>query len=187
MRSLEERETEVQNNKPTFKSVFKRFDRCEEETLKRVELLKTILINLRYEGKASIGRNAKEARLVLNFFKKNLIDHFRIEEKIFFPFLKIHLPKLDPVICLLHSEHQDFKRCLSHFQKSLSEVLKKKSSEKRRELIEKLMEHGTYMIYLLRNHFLVETKSVHQVVNRQLRLAERKELLKRLSKGHAHS
>ncbi len=166
-------------HRPIPKNAEALFDGCHEETLQKLELLEKILADFRYEGKTSRGKNLKGALALLDYFNCRLMDHFKMEDKILFPFLIVHLPKLESVIGLLRSEHQDFRNCLRNFSKSLKNISREKTGNHQIREIEKLNEHGTYLIYLLRNHFQVESECLYQAIDRDLHLEERKELIKR--------
>ncbi len=153
-------------------------------TLQKTDELQSLLTQLRYEGRASLGKNFKEARALLDFFKSELLRHIALEERVVFPFLQIHIPKLEPVLHLLRAEHDDFKRNLQSFEFQIEELLKEKDDLNRGKKLERLEEVGTYLAYLLRNHIQVESESVYRVVDRELKAEEKRELEKRVEKGN---
>lgn len=154
------------------KNIVELLEKGHRYTLDKTYQMDEILTNLRYEGKASFGKNLKQADALMHFFNKELTEHVKLEEEVVFPFLERHLPKLESVIHLLKAEHEDFRRNLRSFQFSFGEL----SREKRIERIEKIKELGTYLIYLLRNHIQAETESVYKVVDRELHSDEKREL-----------
>ena len=151
------------------------------ESLQGAERLQQILRNLRYEGKASLGRNLKEMRKVQSFFNEELDHHVRFEEETVFPFLKSHLPRLEPVIWLLRAEHQDFRLNLETFKARLEEFVRTKNEPARPALLEKIQETGTYLIYLLRNHIRAESEYLYQTAERELRSEEKNRLIRKLA------
>lgn len=150
------------------------------ETLQKTDRLEEVLTNLRYEGKSSLGKNLREARELFDFFNEELIEHIAQEDEILFPFLKIHLPKLESVIGLLQAEHEDFRKKLEGFKFLLGEVKKEDRESERVQLIEKIREQGTYLIYLLRHHIRAETEVIYKVAERELRPDEKEGLARQL-------
>lgn len=143
---------------------------------RKTHLLQDLLTNLCYEGKAAFGKNLKELNHVLEFFDGDVIRHVEFEEKVLFPFLKVHIPKLESVLNLLSSEHETFKNHLSDFKFYLTVVSKMESQSERSKMIEKIRETGTYLIFLLRNHVRTEEKSVYEVLMHELRPVEGNEI-----------
>ena len=156
-----------------------------EETLKRLESFQKNVTHLRYEGKASFGKNLKRVCEMLEFFNDELIQHLKHEEEIIFPFLETHVPKLEPIIHLLQAEHEDFRRSLGSFEDCFEELLNQKNGAHRGKVTERLQELGTYLIYLLRNHIQAEEESVHRVIDRELSAREKKELENKIRSFHA--
>ncbi|MBI4372939.1 MAG: hemerythrin domain-containing protein [Candidatus Omnitrophica bacterium] len=142
-----------------------------------------ILTHLRYEGKACIGKNLKEVRETLKFFNSEVIQHMKFEEETLFPFLEVHIPKLESVIHLLHAEHEDFKRNLKSFELSIRELEKDASEPNDGKTLEKIRELGIYLIYLIRNHIQAENESVYKIINQELRPSEKQELKRRIKKA----
>ena len=153
------------------------------ESLERAERLQEILRNLRYEGKASLGRNLREAEEVRGFFNEELNHYVRFEEEVVFPFLKTHLPRLEPMIWFLQAEHQDFRLNLETFKTRLEELAGSKNEMARLRVLEKIQETGTYLIYLLRNHVRAENEYLYRVADRELRSEEKNRLIRQIV-GH---
>ena len=140
------------------------------------------MIHLQYEGKISLGKNLREAGEILRFFKQEIEEHMVEEEKILFPFLKTHLPRLDPLMLYLSSEHQDFRRHVAWFKFFLDKLSKKQRPSDRGEAIQKLKGVGIYLIHLLRAHLQGENEILCKVADRELRQDEKKELKRRLQR-----
>lgn len=153
------------------------------EALQRADRFEQVLTNLRYEGKPSFGKNLRQAHELLDFFNKELIEHVTQEEEVVFPFLKSHLPKLEPFTLLLESEHEDFRKNLEGFKFLLEEVRKEKSDCERIKLIEKIQSQGTYLIYLLRNHIRTEREVIYKLAQQELRPDEKGELARQVSES----
>ena len=159
-------------------------ERGHDETFQKTNQFYNLLIHLRYEGKASLGKNIHEAGEVLNFFKGQHSEHMELEEDVIFPFLKTHVPKLEPVIHLLHAEHQDFKRNLKTFEHLLEELVKEKYDLNSQYILEKIRDTGTYLIYLLRSHNQSESDSVYKVIDQELHTDEKRELCNQIENFH---
>ena len=147
-----------------------------EEAFQKTDQFYDVLVNLRYEGKASFGKNMKEAEDVLKFFHGEHTRHMKLEDDVLFPFIKAHVPKLEPVIHLLHAEHEDFKRNLQSFECEINELVKEKDESDKVRILEKIREIGTYMIYLLRSHNQSESNSIYHVIDHELHEDEIREL-----------
>lgn len=153
-----------------------------EDTLEKIHVLQDILVNLRYEGRHRLGKNLKEADEVLAFFNGELTEHVHLEEEVIFPFIKSHIPRLETLILMLCSEHEEFRRNLRSFKFWLGEVAKGKSNLDHGKLIEKVRETGNYLTYLLQNHLQEESEILYRVADQELRSKEKKELCSRVRK-----
>lgn len=156
------------------------------ETLEKIERLREILTNLRYEGRHRLGKNLRQAEEVLDFFNGELMEHVDLEEGVVFPFIKNHIPKLEPLILLLSSEHEEFKRNLRSFEFWLNELAKGRANLDHGRLIEKARETGNYLTYLLRNHLQEESEILYRVADQELRFSEKKELRRQVCERTKH-
>lgn len=166
------------------KDIVELLEKDHAATLQKTGRLQDVLTNLRYEGKLSFGKNVMEARELLKFFNREMVDHLTLEEQVLFPFLQTHIPKLEPAIHFFQAEHEDFKKNLVGFKLLLREILKEKDDIPRGKTIEKIRETGTYLVYLLRNHIQAESESVYKVLVRELRADEKKDLERQIEKCH---
>lgn len=151
-----------------------------EQTLEKTDLLQEILTNFRYEGRLSFGKNLKAARGVLRFFKKEVVEHIDLEERVLFPFLKTHFPKLDTAVHLLRAEHEDFRANLRAFELELRKLSGNRKDMNRGKIVDRIRETGIYLIYLLRSHLRTESKSLYKVIDREIRQDEKKKLQNRV-------
>ncbi len=147
--------------------------------LNKMKQLDTALTGFQFEGKSSVGRNLKQVHSVLQFCDGTLMKHMKLEEQIIFPFLASHVPKLDSVLRILCSQHEDFRKSLEDLRFFVNLYSSEASKSDSSRTIHKLRELGAYLIYLLRHHMQVENESVYQVIDRELRSGERKALEKR--------
>ncbi|MBI4971035.1 MAG: hemerythrin domain-containing protein [Candidatus Omnitrophica bacterium] len=163
-------------------NVVQLLEKSHDETFQRTDQFRDLLINLRYEGKLSLGKNLKQAEDVLKFFSQEHAGHMQFEEEILFPYLKSHVPKLEPVIYLLHAEHLDFKNNLKNFENLIGELSKERQESDRAVIFEKIRETGAYLIFLLRSHNQSESESVYKVIDRELHDDEKEELAEKIEK-----
>ena len=139
-----------------------------------------VLRKLRYEGKPALGKNIAKTIELVDHFKRELHGHMRDEEKILFPFLKTHIPRLEPMVYLLLSEHEDFRNSLKCLKASLSEFKSRESVKP--GAIDKICEQGTYLICFLRSHMWVESHRLYKPADKEVHLSEKWKLT-RLIKG----
>jgi hemerythrin-like domain-containing protein len=104
--------------------------------------------------------------------------HMKDEERTLFPFLRVHIPRLEPMVYLLLSEHEDFRNCLQGLKKSIRQA--KKGGASTAVNIERICEQGTYFICMLRSHMWVESHSLHRAADKELRLSEKKKLIQQI-------
>jgi len=169
-------------NKKISSGLVEGLEQSHQETLLRTDWFYEILLKLRYEGKPSLGKNLRDAGEVLKFFHGEHSRHMSCEENIIFPFLVIHVPKLESVIGVLNADHDDFKNKLQTFKDLISELAKDKTDSDRTAILEKIREVGTYMICLLKSHNQFESASIHKVMETELHPDEIEELQKQIRK-----
>lgn len=150
------------------------------KALKHAENLSGIMTRFHYEGKASFGKNMKMAQDVGDYFSAFVLKHMEFEEKSLFPYLESHIPRLEPVIQLLVNEHDDFRDKLSQFNKALGKLHKRKSEPIDWKKVPFLIESGTYLVHLLRQHTTAERTGFYNAIDKYLREDEKKELSDRL-------
>ena len=141
-----------------------------------------MLTRLRFEGKQQLGKNLRETGELLGFFQKEVQDHMRLEEKVLFPFLRAHIPRFEPMIYLLLSEHADFRNSLKELKNDFSKM--KRFAGYPDKAIRNMTEHGKYFICLCRNHQWAESESLYKVAIKELQPAEKRLLVERMA-GHA--
>ena len=151
------------------------------ETVEMLENIKSALVKLRYEGKPSFGKNIKKTKGMLKFFNQELIRHSELEEKILFPFIKSHFPKLELKVHLLEMENEDFKKNVLRFSFLLNQTQKKNSGDRYGEWAQQVNDTGMYLAYLLRHHLKARSKCIDKVIERELREDEKRELGNRVS------
>lgn len=163
-------------NKDSSESILDLLEADDAKTLEKTAQFQEVLTALRYEGKASLGKNLASAREVLGFFKQELTEHVALEEEVLFPFLKTHFPKLEPVLTLLQAEHENFRRSTGTLESQIQELSNKRTSPSRGESLEKIRETGTYLIFLLQTHLLAEREALYKVIDGGLSRAEQERL-----------
>lgn len=153
-------------------SVLEDMQGCDAKALECAEQLCKVVTNLRYEGRAMLGRNLSQAREIGAFFNSELRDHIELEEKILFPFLETNLPKLETLISLLRTEHEDFKANLQAFELALLDLAHERRAASQPGILEKVRESALYLIYLLRNHVHMEQIGIYSVMKQSLKPQE---------------
>ena len=141
-----------------------------------IKRLEKAVNNLQFEGKASVGRNLKQIRSSLDFFCSSLVKHIDLEEKVLFPFLKSHIPKLEAVIHLVVTEHEDFRHNFEDLKLFLDSLSDQMPEADRAKMTKKIQDTGTYLVYLLKNHLRVESKAIYGVADQELKADEKKKL-----------
>lgn len=145
----------------------------EREILDQAEEFHEILTHLRYEGKASQGKNVKAAIKAVRGLDKIIRKHRGLQEKILFPFLASHIPKHESVIHFLRADHQAIQKSRQKLVLSLRRLSKKIGSRLEEGRIQ---ETGVYLICLLRHHMSLENKCIHKAVQTELRKDEKSEV-----------
>lgn len=163
--------------KPILKPLLKEH----QIALDLIEQLDTALIGLQFEGKTSVGRHLKQVHSVLDFFLERFAKHTELEEQIIFPYLASHIPKLDSVLPLLCSQHEEFRKSIEDLQVLIDLFSNRTSALDQAKTVLKIREIGTYLIYLLRHHIEVEHQSIYKLIETELRPDEKKELQKKLN------
>ncbi len=161
-----------------MKSIFGLLEKDHKKTFQNLDLFYEVLRKLRFEGKQNLGKNLKEIRRLVVYFKRELNGHMKKEERTLFPFLQTHIPRLESMVYLLLSEHEDFRNSLGNLKVALDGF--KSRAAVKPGLIDKICEQGTYLICLLRSHMWVESHSLYKAADKELRLSERRKLIKQI-------
>ena len=152
----------VVRGKVHSRNIARLIEEGDRQMLRKVEQFRQILARLKYEGEPLLGGNVKRFRGILNFFNSDVMDHILIEEKVLFPFLKFHIPKMEMTIHLLLADHEDFKRDVRVLGKLLTRLERSTTAASRSGIIGSLQETGMHLVYLLRHHVDVESKSIYR-------------------------
>ena len=150
-------------------------------TFENINHFYSLIEKIRYEGKSTLGKHLTEAAKAVSYFGKEIGDHMREEEKVLFPFIRTHIPRLEPMVCLLLSEHEDFRRSLKDLKKSLQAVRNRYSVD----AVHRLCERGTYMVCLLRSHMWCESHSLYKAADTELKADEKQCLIRMIKKDGA--
>ena len=175
---IKEEGTALKLKKKHPKTIFGILEKDHKTTFQKLNQFYEVLRKLLYEGKLTLGQNLAETSEFVAYFKKELDGHMRDEEKILFPFLQTHVPRLEPMICLLLSEHEDFRNSIKNLKTALSKF--KKHEVVKPGTLDKICEQGTYLICLLRSHMSVESNSLYRVADKELRLSEKRKLTRQI-------
>ena len=164
------------------KKIIEHLECHHEKSIKKTDQLNDVLINLRYEGKVSFGKNLKTIDEVVSFYDKELVHHIKLEKEIIFPFLTSHIPKLECVLNLLEGEHGDIGKNIRDLKSLSDELNRTKENVSRAKIIEKIMHTGTYFIFLVRHHIQAERESIYMAIKEELHENETKNLYDRICK-----
>ncbi len=147
------------------------------DVLQKLDVLYEATKNLRFEGKPSSGKNTKAIEEVIKYLKKKLFQHMQLDEKLIFPFLEVHIPKLGPALNFLRAERNEFKANLETFDSLFRKLKERKGDPEYCKIVEELREKGIYLVGLMRNHIQAENESVYKMVDQQLHGDEKKQLI----------
>ena len=150
-----------------------------QETLEKTKHFQNTLIHLQYEGKASRGKNVARIRKITGYFDHQVKKHIK-QEHIIFPYLKSHIPRLESLLFVLRTEHEDLKKNLFLFRSQLQSFVRNKKTRTQKGFIGKLKERGTYLIYLLQRHLAEENGLLYPAADRELSPGEKTELIRRI-------
>ena len=154
--------------------------------LEKLEQLEKALYNLQYEGKLFSPSHIKKAEEAVCFLKKKYTDHITLDERIIFPYLEKHIPKVHSVLLYLKAERREFQEGLKIFEKILLELKKDNKNILRHNIIERLKNKGIYLICLMRSHIQLEEQSVYQSIQQQLHKDEKNALIQKIIQ-YAHN
>ena len=151
--------------------------RKENEVLRLTEKFNHCLTLLRYEGKASRARNYQLAKKNVGLLIATLKQHRNLQEDVIFPFLVRHVPKKEPVIHFLRSDHQIIKRYKMKLRKLLYKVSAKDEGVVERG---KIHETGVSLSNLLNHHIELEKENINQAIRRYLGPDEKKDIKQKI-------
>ena len=135
-----------------------------------------------HEGKAQFGKNLKRADEAIRRLQRHLTTVMAYEEKCLFPFINTHIPRLQPLIYLLRSEHEDFRRYLKSLVRLMTAFKKQKEISQQYQNMHQIREEGIYLVCLLRSHLGVETHNLYKTADKELHSGERHRLIQEIGK-----
>lgn len=154
------------------RDVFDQLELEHQRSLRALTQFSEVLKRLRFEGRAQWPGNLRRLRRLMLFFKDKAARHMRVEEKTLFPFLEAHIPRLEPLIGLLLSEHEDFRLVF----KDIERALRAFGGGGHLAALQTIHARGAYLACLLRSHLWAESEVLYSVASRQLRPEEKKRL-----------
>lgn len=147
-------------------SVLERKDR---EILKLLDRFQDSLTHLSYEGKPLLGRNLRRAREEAGHLEQKLSEIFKVEDGVVFPFTEKHIPKLEPVIHVLESDHKNLREQCKNFDRRTRRLFLLKNSSGKGKLFREIKEGGAYMICFVRHHLETKRVLIYKSVKRYLK------------------
>ncbi len=149
--------------------------------LKQLDQLEDAIYSLQFEGKMVFFSRIKTIESIMKSLKKKYKQHVDLDDRIIFPFLEGHIPRLSPILRYLKAERQEFEDVFAVFDKILLELIKKNEVLIRNDIIVRLKDKGVYLICLMRSHIQIEEKSLYDGIFRELHPDERSELVKKIT------
>ena len=143
----------------------------------KLDQLEQALYHLQYEGKVSSSRHIKKADDVMRFLKKTYTAHVDLDERVIFPFLEKHIPRLQSVLLYLRAERREFEDGITVFEKILQDLKKGNNGVIRHRIIDRLKDKGIYLICQMRSHIQLEEQSVYNSIQRELQAGEKNALI----------
>ena len=135
----------------------------------------------RHEGRHQLGKNLNQMNAAVHSLKLRLTGLMRNEEEHLFPFIITHVPKFQPLIYLLLSEHEDFRKFLRRLAISLAALKKKNEISESSRRIHNISEESLYLVCLLRNHLWMENDKIFEALRKELHASEKEKLVTYLS------
>ncbi len=148
--------------------------------LEKLDQLEDALYNLQYEGKLFSSSHIKKAEEAVRFLEKKYAAHIKLDERVVFPFLEKHIPRLDSVLLCLKAERREFQEGFKIFDEILSKLKKGNQDIIRHSIIERLKNKGIYLICLMRSHIQLEEQSVYENIQGRLHRDEKSALIKEI-------
>ncbi|MDP2654426.1 MAG: hemerythrin domain-containing protein [Candidatus Omnitrophota bacterium] len=162
--------------------IMKSIAKSHEDFLATNDRLYESVSDLHYGGKCSFEKSLRDIDAILKYFRGILGGHIQEEEKVIFPFLNRHIPKLEPVLNFLRGDHKEFQESLISVDVLLKKLRQEKNGIRRRAITEKLWEKGIYLYCLIRNHIKAEDENVYKAIQCQLHRDERRRLAEELNR-----
>ena len=154
-----------------------------EEILQELATLQHLLTNLRFEGKICLSKNLRLSLRSLEEIREKLEPLIEVEERTLFPFIEVHIPRLQSVLCVLEGEHENLRQSIRNLRALLKGSLGKKNVRTNGHLRD-ICEAGIYLVYFLKQHFEAEESSIHRAARRELRRGEKKSLGRLIQHSH---
>lgn len=152
----------------------------ETKDLEALEEILDILTRLRENRQFSYEKNLWDLRGACLIFQKKLLRHIEVQEKVVFPFLEVHIPKLEPAIHVLKGEHTMSKEKFRHLILDALRMAEEEGREKT-GFLERLSGAATSASFFLRRHLELEGMTIQKAMTRHLRRDEHQELASHLA------
>lgn len=153
------------------------FNQEEKQIFREAESFHRILTHLRYEGKARTGTNVAAARKAAGKLTDSLKKHRLFQEKILFPFLKVHFPKYESALHYMESEHDDIVENKKKLNVSLRGLSRRTLDYTAQADV---YQRGLYLVSLLRHHLRFENKTLQKTLRAGLKADEKREMARKL-------
>lgn len=155
----------------------------EAAILRRCRALNEAAQKLRYEGRHRFNVNARSAARALSLLERELRPHLRLEDEEVFPYVKKHMPRMEPILYYFQSEHDEFRRRLESLRYALDAFVSGAT-----EGMDDLHETNVEILYLTSHvaaHVDNEEKNLFKVIDTEFHDHEKRALLDRIEKFEA--
>ncbi len=163
-----------------LKKFLQAFEREGLVVVRKLDRLREVINNLRFEGKVFAGKNIKEIEIIVGFLKARYAQHVKIDDHVVFPFVERHIPRLEPVLNFLRAERKEFKATLEAFEALYARLKNRRDDAEYYKMVEKLTDKIIYLVGFIRNHIQMEKEGVYKIIEQELRVREKQTLSGRI-------
>lgn len=139
------------------------------ELMKAFKKFHGVVVALRFEGKPAFGKNLKNLIAAQKKLKIAFHRHKNLEEKVIFPFLEAHIPRLFSVLQLLIKDHAELELILKSFPGNAGgfQAVSWWKEDLAGHVIG-LQHQVDYFWQLLKNHIYLEENIVYEMALKEL-------------------
>ena len=159
---------------------------AEEErgVLSIIRSLRGLLRKLRAgHGPAGYMRKLEIVHETLRRFHEEMVQHAGLEERVLFPFIEKHIPRLETVTGFLRDEHDSLRNQLRAIQSTMKKLRAAKTAAARAVAIKAMSEASGHLFYRLMHHARTENELIHRILDRELHPYEKKALRDKMRGG----
>lgn len=155
-------------------------EKQQEIILQKSHYLLNRLEILNFEGKVHLRQKLQGLQPTIKETSDLFASYIKVEEKIIFPFLETHIPRLASHIHLFRKENTEITKTLKEIKQLLKLVLSAQNTKERRKYMGILGEKITFLHYLMVSHFELEDNNLYKCIVQELHIDEQYLLLRKL-------